>query len=106
MKHILLLFVLTLTCCTRSQFPTKIDGVLVEYAPCSDEHDRKFWLHFPHEVNDEIHRTKLDGTKLDGVTYIGYLDKYSVAVEVGKAFDPMKVITNLIVRESNLSPKN
>lgn len=100
MKHLLLLFVLTFVCCTPPQFPTKIDGVLVEYAPCSDEQDRKFWLHFPHEVSDEIYFEK--NRVNDGIVYIGNLNRYSISVEVAKAFDPIKVVKDLIEFERKL----
>lgn len=103
MKQLLLLFVLTFVCCTQPQFPAKIDGVLVEYAPCSDEQDRKFWLHFPYEVSDEIYfgKNHVD----DGIVYIGYLNRYSISIEVAKVFDPIKVVNDLIEFERKLHKK-
>lgn len=99
MKQLLLLFVLTFVCCTPP--PKKINGVLVEVAPC-DNNDRHFWLHFPHEINDDIFSKQ---NCVDGISYVGYLDKYSIAVEVDRAYEPTKVVTELIEVERKLHTK-
>ena len=93
MKKLLLLFVLTFVCCTPP--PKKINGVLVEYISS----DQKFRLHFPHAINDQILSER---DSINGVTYIGWVDGYSIDVRIARVFDSTTVIKELIEFERKL----
>lgn len=95
MKQLLLLFVLTFVCCTPP--PKKINGVLVEYIS-----DQEFRLHFPHAIDDQILSER---DSINGVTYIGWVDGYSIDVRIARVFNSTTVIKEFIEFERKLHKK-